>query len=644
MKTFSLRAILLTTALFVAAPAWAQDQAPADAAKADKTSVKTADATPAQKADAAKPSIIDASQDSPKSKPVRLAQKDRVPATQDSTEGRTIPGPLRNYEKPVLQNNQGAVQAPPPEAFPDEFIPVPDRWRMVDALGVGGQWWDPYNQNVIKGDRPILGTDDWFMDLTGVSDSVAEFRSFPTPVGVQTTQNPGSLDVFGNANSALYTQTFVAGADIYEGSTAYKPPDIEFRFATAANINYAQVSERRILNVDPSKPTHRLDGILALQEAFLDYHIRDVDERYDFDSIRIGIQPFTSDFRGFLFQDNQLGVRLFGDRANNRYQYNLAFFARLEKDTNSGLNDITQMIRNDYLAVANLYAQDFPVPGFTSEAIAVYNWNREGNQIHLDENGFPARPALLGDNRGRNYDVVYLGYSGDGHIGDVNLTVTSYGELGQDRNSIFTNVPADISGYFFAAEPSMDFDWIRVRLSGLYASGDNNPYDNHEGGFDAIFENPQFAGADTSYWIRQSIPFAGGGRDIFLNSRNGVLNDLRPSKEEGQSNFNNPGTILLGAGADFDVLPELRVSSSLNHLWFADTTIVEALRQQGNISQDLGWDASMALTWRPFLTQNIVLRASGAVLSPGAGFNDLFTTNTHDSQYYSVLLDAVATF
>ena len=110
-------------------------------------------------------------------------------------------------------------------------------------------------------------------------------------------------------------------------------------------------------------------------------------------SIRIGIQPFSSDFRGFLFQDNQLGVRLFGDRDNNRYQYNLAFFARLEKDTNSGLNDISQMIRNDYLAVANLYAQDFPVPGFTSQVTVIYNWNREGNEIHYDKNGFPSRPA-----------------------------------------------------------------------------------------------------------------------------------------------------------------------------------------------------------------------------------------------------------
>ena len=639
-----LRAILLTTAL-LATPVLAQEQAKPDAktdAAAKPTIIDASQLAPKPDNKTDAPTVIDASQ--PALKPVQMAQKDSVPAAQDSTEGRDIPGRLRNYEKPVQQNNQGAVTAPPPEAFPVDQIPVPDRWRIVDALGVGGQWWDPYNQNVIKGDRPILGTNDWFLDLTGISDSVAELRSFPTPVSIQTTQRPGSLDVFGQADSGLYTQTFIAGADIYKGSTAYKPPEIEFRFAVAMNVNYAQVSERRVLSVDPAQPTHRLDGLVGLQEAFVDYHIRNVDDRYDFDSIRVGIQPFSSDFRGFLFQDNQLGVRLFGDRDNNRYQYNLGFFARLEKDTNSGLNDITQMVRKDYVAVANVYAQDLPIPGFTSELTAVYNMNREADDIHIDFNGFPSRPALLGDDRPRDYDVVYLGYSGDGHWGDVNLTVTGYGALGQDRNNFFTSKAADIGSYFFAAEPSMDFDWIRVRLSALYASGDDNPYDNKEGGFDTIFENPQFAGSDTSYWIRQSIPFAGGGRAVFLNGRNGILNDLRSSKEEGQSNFNNPGTVLLGAGGDFDVLPELRVSANVNHFWFADTTVVQALRQEGSIPNDLGWDTSLALTYRPWLTQNIVFRASGAVLSPGAGFGDLFTNSSHDGQYYSVLFNAIATF
>ena len=70
-------------------------------------------------------------------------------------------------------------------------------------------------------------------------------------------------------------------------------------------------------------------------------------DRYDFDSVRVGIQPFQADFRGFLFNDNQLGIRLFGNRDNNRFQYNLAAFWRLEKDTNSGLNDVDQRPRDD---------------------------------------------------------------------------------------------------------------------------------------------------------------------------------------------------------------------------------------------------------------------------------------------------------
>src|SRR6516164_8630841 len=46
----------------------------------------------------------------------------------------------------------------------------------------------------------------------------------------------------------------------------------------------------------------------------------------------------TVSFRGFIFNDTNLGARLFGNLGNNRYQYNLAFFDMLEKQTNSGLN------------------------------------------------------------------------------------------------------------------------------------------------------------------------------------------------------------------------------------------------------------------------------------------------------------------
>ncbi len=559
-------------------------------------------------------------------------------------EGRRRPGQQPELPPPVRQVNPGAVAPPPMAAFPEELMALPDRWRLIEAVGVKSRWWDPYNQNTYKADRPIFGTDSWFVQVNAISDTVVEPRSFPIPVGVQTTERPGSLDVFGRSTSLVFAQTFLVGAALIEGSTAYRPPDIELRGLLAFNFNYVDVPEKRVLKVQPSKASHRRDGFIGVQELFLDYHLRNVSDRYDFDSVRVGVQPFSSDFRGFLFQDNQLGVRLFGNRDNNRYQYNLAAFWRIEKDTNSGLNDVTQRLRDDFVFLGNVYRQDLPVVGFTSQAIVAYNRNREGNEVQIDHNGFPVRPALLGNLRPRDYDVVYVGYNGDGHWGRYNLTTSLYAAIGEDRNSVFTSRKAKIRAFFAAAEPSIDFDWIRVRGTALYASGDDNPYDNREKGFDAIFENPQFAGSDTSYWIRQTIPFAGGGRAIFVNTRNGLLNNLRSSKEEGQSNFNNPGTVILGGGVDADITAHLRLTGNLNYIGMATTAVVRAQRQEGSISRALGYDASVSAIYRPFVQQNIVFRLSGAVFQAEKGFKDLFTNRAKRDQYYSVLANLILTF
>jgi hypothetical protein len=469
-------------------------------------------------------------------------------------------------------------------------------------------------------------------------------RTFPIPVGVQTTERPGNLDVFGKDGSEVYSQTFILGAALIKGLTAFKPPEIEYRVALAFNANYVNVPEKRVLFVQPSKPSHRPDHFLGVQELFVDYHVRNTSDRYDFESIRVGIQPFQSDFRGFLFNDQQLGIRYFGNRDNNRFQYNLAAFWRLEKDTNSGLNSVVQRPRNDWVFVANLYRQDMPFPGLTSQITAVYNMNREKNRVEIDDNGFPVRPALLGNLRGRNYDVVYLGYNADGRIGRVNLTASIYGAFGTDSQNFFTGKKGEIRAGFAAAEASYDLNWMRFRLSGLYASGDKDPFDNKETGFDAIFENPVFAGADTSYWIRQTIPFAGGGRVISVNGRNGVLNSLRSSKEQGQSNFNNPGTMLLGAGADFDLTPTVRLSANANHLWFNNTSNLKVLRAEGSIPKEIGFDLSAAAIWRPKATQNIVFRLSAATLLPGKGFKDLFTNRPRNSQYCSLLANVILTY
>jgi hypothetical protein len=531
---------------------------------------------------------------------------------------------------------------------------LPDRWRIVDTLGYPQDLWNPYaGNNWLKADRPIPpryrergplrrleGHDgsDWFLNLTGIADSVVEPRRLPTPRAGPVTDAAGDLDQIGDGEQLVLAQTLALEAVLYQGNTVFMPPEWEFRVLPVVNLNYAVAEERGVLKAPASADTRRSDAALGLQAFFVDRHLRDVSDRYDFDSVRIGIQPFTADFRGFLFNDAPLGVRLFGIRDNNRYQYNLGWFRRLEKDTNSGLNDVIGGdLRNEDILVANFYAQDFPRPGFTSQLTAL--WTRNRDDPTFDDNGFLQRPAPIGIQQPREYDVGYLGYNGDGHFRRFNLSVSAYAAIGDEDRSTFNAGGGDIRAFFVAAEASKDFDWIRGRVSLLYASGDDDPFDDRATGYDAVFENPLFAGADTSFWIRQPVPLIGGGR-VALSGRNGVLNSLRPSKEFGQANFTNPGTILVGIGADLDLTPQLRVSVNANDLWFDDTASLEVARAQAGIDRHLGLDLSAALTWRPLAIQNVVFRLSAAALVPGAGYEDLYG----DEWGYSVLGNLVLTY
>jgi hypothetical protein len=127
---------------------------------------------------------------------------------------------------------------------------------------------------------------------------------------------------------------------------------------------------------------------------------------------------------------------------------------------------------------------------------------------------------------------------------------------------------------------------------------------------------------------------------VTLSGRNGVLASLRSSKEFGQSNFENPGLVLLGLGADFDLTPTTRVSVNANQLYFGDTAVLEVARSQGDIERDIGLDLSFALTWRPFAIQNLVFRLSAAALVPGGGYEQLYG----DEVAYSVLGNVVLTY
>ncbi|HCC43683.1 MAG TPA: hypothetical protein DEQ32_04765, partial [Gammaproteobacteria bacterium] len=286
------------------------------------------------------------------------AHSDGVPQVEDmcvqpgeqSAERRRPGVPIERYQLPTCPADVNEEKKATPWEAPIELgPPVPDRWRIVRAVGIEANLWDPYNgQNILKGDLPVW-KDDWFYSIIAISDTIIEPRRFAIPVGVSTTSRTGSLDTMGRGETTIFAETLIIENVFYKGNTVFKPPDWEFRFTPAFQVNQVHADEIGVLRVNPEQggrsSRRRKDTFTGVQALFVDKHLRNVGERYDFDSIRVGIQPFSSDWRGFLFQDNQLGVRLFGTRHNNRFQYNLAWFRRLEKDTNSGLNDVTQSLR-----------------------------------------------------------------------------------------------------------------------------------------------------------------------------------------------------------------------------------------------------------------------------------------------------------
>ncbi|HMO16711.1 MAG TPA: hypothetical protein PKA63_02550 [Oligoflexia bacterium] len=528
---------------------------------------------------------------------------------------RSIPG------KDSVQHGMLCEKQIPASNLEDDFVPVHDRWSMFYR----GKWYDPYHQNRFKGDLPVFGTPghEWFLEVELVSLSLIEQRNLPTPVGVSSTRNPDTTDVFGDFSQLLAEENLIVQMSLIRGNTVFKPQDIELRVAPIFSFNHVDVNETGFLRADPVRGTTRNDQHVGFRELFADIHLGDLNDRYDFYSSRIGIQRFNADFRGFVFFDEAPGTRLFGTLDNNKFQWNLAWFSRLDKDSNALQNKIFDS-RDEEVFLANLYRQDLFFLGHTVQGVVIHREDRAGrNPPDYDDNNFIVRPASIGDERPKNIYNTYLGLNSEGHVGPFNLSTSYYYTFGTETHNPIAGQRTSISAHMAQMELSYDFNWLRLRGSFFWASGDDDPFDGKARGFDSIVDNPQFAGGDTSYWQRQGIPFIAGG-GVALVNRFSLLPDLRAGKEQGQSNFVNPGLFLYNIGVDVAATPKLQLTSNVSMLYFDRTEVVEALRQDGSIDSRIGVDTSVGLLYRPFLNNNVQVRAAVGALLPGQGLRNLY--------------------
>jgi hypothetical protein len=538
-------------------------------------------------------------------------------------------------DKPLGYAGRSTIDVPL-QTSPNSFA-RPDRWRIgfpPDPRYVYGSLINPYRQNVFKGDYPLFGQHN-FLVVTASSETEANLKRLPVPSDVSA-EDPDSAEFFGRGRLLNFNQYFVFSFDLFHGDAAFKPVDWRINVTPVVNVNYLKAQENGVVNIDVRRGTTRTDAYVALQEAFGEVRLGDTTKIFPFlrgrasedghspyfdtTSIRTGIQPFVSDFRGFVFSEVNLGARLFGNYASNRYQYNAAYFNLLEKDTNSDLN--TLHLRNQNVYVANLYRQDTIWKGYTAQFSFLYNDDRPS--IHFDENGFPVRPALIGDATPHGVKVAYLGWNGDGHIGRLNITHSFYEALGHDSHNPIAGRPLDVNAQMAAVELSQDRDWFRIRGSFFWSSGDKHPFDGTARGFDSIIDVPEFAGGQFSFWNSQEIRLTQTG--VALVSRDSLLPSLRSSKFEGQANFVNPGIFIYNLGADAEITQKLKAIFNLNYLRFQYTAPLEALLFQPGIRNDIGFDYGAGIIWRPLLNENIVLSAGVSSLIPGSGFKDIYSS------------------
>lgn len=518
---------------------------------------------------------------------------------------------VTGVDTPAPQRRGDAPPVPEVTAPGGEFEAMPNRWDFKYPTYqryappqrmpwiVGGPF-DPYNTNTAKGDRPI-GGNSLFANVNLQLNSTVN----PRQVGAGESATTEQL---------FYNNNVVAGLEIFRGDTVFQPKSWAIRGTIVGNLNGLQVGS-----------TSQRGTTYGVEEAFVEKRLAVLGPRFDFVSVRGGMQNFNSDFRGYLFADNQLGVRLFGNAGGNRSQYNFAYFSIRDRDAASQLHKFTS--REQQVFIANYYVQDFGARGYTG----MFN-------VHINRDA-KVSTAPAAEQVGA-LQVTYAGFHGDGKWGAWSVSHAFYQAFGTDDDNAVARrlaggsaAPVTIAAQMAALELSKDADWLRYRLSGYYASGDDGSDPSKATGFDTISDNPNLAGGQFMFWSQQKTAAATAAAPLVVSEKFSLLPNLR-SKFGDRANFVNPGLMLVNGGIDLRLSPSLKVVTNVSYLRFADATLLRRLVGPGRGFEDeiIGWDMSAGAKYRPFVNENLFVVLGFSSLLPQGG---MATSLGSSSRLYS---------
>ncbi|HEV8524917.1 MAG TPA: hypothetical protein VGQ71_10495, partial [Terriglobales bacterium] len=330
-------------------------------------------------------------------------------------------------------------------------------------------------------------------------------------------------------------------------------------------------------------------------------------DNFDLMFLRGGLQGFKSEFHGLIFNDVGLGGRIFGELKRNRLRYDFGYFKLFQKNAVAGFTDFGIPSAHQ-VAIARLTWEDL-LPGWNSEWTFHYN---------NDDRKSPA-PSGLGE-----LDTFYVGASFNGHIGRFTFNPAVHGVFG-NANYRPVGLPAEshsVAAWTALLDWQFKLDFWNFRAGYLYASGDGNPTDDHDTGFDSISDGITLFGGPISYWVGENVKF---GNDDFLRA-NSAFASLRTANQP--ANHINPGLHAFNFGVDVTVSPRFDFSANFNYMRFAQTG---AYTNRVTITRNsAALEQNFFLRWRPFLrhaNQNVLLDLGFSVLEPRQGLRDVFGSN-----------------
>lgn len=505
--------------------------------------------------------------------------------------------PRSNAQSPATPEKPATPVRPP------DVEPEPNRWRVLEPQGIGvksrNPLYDPYNPNVLKGDYPIYG-DKVFLAVTGTLDSIADFRR---NLDFFTTDRIRNVPF--HEHITIGQLTGILAIEVFHGDTVFKPKDWAFRVTPIIRWRCG----------DKNAIDQGCGEDVRLLETFGEVKLFEIGPTFDATSARLGLQFFTSDFFGFIYNDVQPGARIFSEIARNQFKVNVAAFDRLNKEKLSGLNEFKR--RNNQVGVASLEWDDFILSGFNILPNFVVNVDNDGSLV------------------GGELDAYYVGFTTNGRIGRVNVNSAVYYVFGETAKNTPTKKNQDISAGMVFGQVAYPVSFVTPRVAVAWATGDRNPNGHTANGFDSVFDNVNFGGGQFSYLFGEKIQL--GNTTVFRG--NSIFPSLRGGNAVPQ--FVNPGVIALNPGVDLQLTAKTFFEADFNYALFDNTASLEALTKHRPFSAYVGSELNAGIAYQPFLNQQVIVFFGSAVFVPGQGIKDLFGTRT---PVYKALARMVLTF